>query len=123
MNANLGSNQASVGVTDFHSGAFLSPAQAKDYLNNCSEVSVLILADMVKREGSFRMSDIASLTGKSTLQLRGAFSGLTKRVRTISGDSEAKLIDWLKTNDGDWHGTLNPRTVESFRVALKGRDQ
>lgn len=99
----------------------LSETEAREYLNNCSPASIEILKEMIARDGDFLMSDIVKLTGKSTLQLRGAFAGFTKRARTISHDPDAKLISWLKTDCGDWQGTIPGQTVASMRKALEGR--
>ena len=100
----------------------LSTAQARAYLNNCSNATIEILDEIVKREGDLLMSDISKLTGKSNLQLRGALGGITKRTRTICGDPDASLIEWTKTGGGDWHGRVTPTTVSSFRVALAERN-
>lgn len=100
----------------------LSVAQARAYLNNCSDATIEILRAIVEREGDLFMSDISKLTGKSNMQLRGALGGITKRTRTICGDPEASLIEWTKTGGGDWHGRVSPTTVCSFRVALAERN-
>ena len=96
----------------------LSVAQARAYLNNCSDATIEILQEIVDRDGDLLMSDISKLTGKSSMQLRGALGGITKRTRTICGDAQASLIEWTKTSSGDWHGRASPTTVASFRVAL-----
>lgn len=99
----------------------LSLAQARAYLNNCSEATIEILQAIVDRDGGLLMSDISRLTGKSNMQLRGALGGITKRTRTICGDPEASLIEWSKTSTGDWLGRISPITAASFRVALAER--
>ena len=100
----------------------LSVAQARAYLNNCSDATIEILEEIVLREGDLFMSDISKVTGKSNMQLRGALGGITKRTRTICGDPEASLIEWTKTSSGDWHGRVSSATVASFRVALEERN-
>lgn len=102
--------------------AHLSIAQARAYLNNCSIATVEILEEIIKRQGDFLMSDIAKLTGKSNMQLRGAWGGITKRTRTVCGDPDASLIEWAKTSDGDWHGRVASATISSFRAALAERN-
>ena len=108
--------QGAVGATS------LSVAQARAYLNNCSDATIVILQAIVDLEGDLFMSDISKLTGKSSMQLRGALGGITKRTRTICGDPKASLIEWTKTSTGDWHGRVSPTTVCSFRVALSERN-
>lgn len=100
----------------------LSVAQARTYLNNCSEATIEILQAFVDRDGGLLMSDISRLTGKSNMQLRGALGGITKRTRTICGDPEASLIEWSKTSSGDWLGRVSSTTAASFRVALAERN-
>lgn len=102
--------------------AQLSVAQARAYLNNCSVTTIEILEEIVKRQGDFFMSDISKLTGKSTMQLRGALGGITKRTRTVCSDPDTVLIEWTKTSDGDWHGRVTSTTVTSFHAALAERN-
>ena len=99
----------------------LNVAQSRAFLNNCSDATIEILQAIVDRDGDLFMSDISKLTGKSTMQLRGALGGITKRTRTICGDPEASLIEWTKTSSGDWHGRVSSTTVASLRAALAER--
>ena len=101
--------------------AKLDVAEAKLFLNKCSEKTTLILQEIVNREGDFLASAIADLVGSTTGELRGAWSGLTKRVRTITKDSEAHLLNWFKQGDDDWRGIMAAQTVASMRVALVER--
>ncbi|MBZ9727194.1 hypothetical protein LB554_24935 [Mesorhizobium sp. CO1-1-11] len=101
--------------------ARLDVPEAKLFLNNCSEKSTSILQEIVNRNGDFMASEIANLVGTSIGELRGAWSGLTKRVRTISKNPEAKLLNWFKHGDSDWRGIMAAQTVASMRVALNER--
>lgn len=100
--------------------AKLDVPEAKLFLNNCSEKTTSILQEIVNRNGDFMMSAIATLVGSEMGQLRGAWAGLTKRVRTITKDPEASLLNWFKQG-GDWRGIMAARTVASMRVALNER--
>ena len=100
--------------------ARLSVADAKLFLNNCSEKTTSILREIVARDGDFMASEIAKFVGTEIGQLRGAWAGLTKRVRTITKDGEATLINWFKQGD-DWHGIIAAQTIASMRVALDER--
>lgn len=100
--------------------AKLDVPEAKLFLNKCSEKTTLILQEIVNRDGDFLASAIAQLVGTSIGELRGAWSGLTKRVRTITKDPEASLLNWFKQGD-DWHGIMAAQTVASMRVALSER--
>ena len=98
----------------------LTVADAKLFLNNCSEKTTSILQQIVDRDGDFTASAIAAFVGTDIGQLRGAWAGLTKRVRTITKDSEASLINWFKQGE-DWCGIIAAQTVVSMRVALDER--
>lgn len=100
--------------------AKLDVPEAKFFLNKCSQKTTLILREIVNGNGDFTMSAIAALVGTTMGQLRGAWSGLTKRVRTVTGDPEAMLINWFREGD-DWRGVMAARTVSSMRVALEER--
>ena len=101
--------------------AKLEVAEAKLFLNKCSEKTTLILQDIINRDGDFLASAIAELVGSTTGELRGAWSGLTKRVRTITKDPEAHLLNWFKQGDDDWRGIMATQTVASMRIALAER--
>lgn len=101
--------------------AKLDVPEAKVFLNKCSEKTTLILQEIVNRDGDFMASAIAGIVGTSIGELRGAWSGLTKRVRTVTKDPEASLLNWFKQGDEDWHGIMAAQTVVSMRVALAER--
>jgi hypothetical protein len=100
--------------------AKLDVAEAKQFLNKCSEKTTSILQAIVNRDGDFVASAIAEHVGSTVGELRGAWSGLTKRARTITKDPEASLLNWFKEGD-DWRGIMAAQTVTSMRVALNER--
>jgi hypothetical protein len=100
--------------------AKLDVPESKQFLNNCSEKTTTILQEIVDRDGDFMASVIANHVGTSIAELRGAWAGLTKRVRTITKDSNALLLNWFKEGD-DWHGVMAAQTVASMRIALSER--
>ncbi|MBN8805482.1 MAG: hypothetical protein BGO58_12850 [Sphingopyxis sp. 65-8] len=113
---------AGEGLADDEEGlAKLSVADAKHFLNNCSEKSVAILHEIVSRDGRFLMTDITRLLDTTPDQLRGAWAGLTKRVRTITKNPEAVLLNWYKSGDNDWRVVMASQTVNSMRTALSER--
>lgn len=101
--------------------AKLEVADAKAFLNNCSDKTIAILREIVGRDGYFLSSEIATSMGTSTGELRGAWSGLTKRVRTITKDADAQLLGWFKQGDSDWQGVMAAKTLASMRIALNER--
>jgi hypothetical protein len=100
--------------------AKLDVAEAKQFLNKCSEKTTSILREIVNRDGDFVASAIAEHVGSTVGELRGAWSGLTKRARTITKDPKASLLNWFKEGD-DWRGIMAAQTVTSMRVALNER--
>lgn len=100
--------------------AALNVQEAKLFLNNCSAKSRHILQAIVDRNGDLMGSDITALVGGDLANLRGAWAGLTKRLRTVTKDPEAKLLNWFKQGD-DWHVIMAAQTVASMRLALAER--
>lgn len=100
--------------------AKLEVSEAKLFLNNCSEKSTTILREIVKHDGDLLASTIHKLFGTKPGELRGAWSGLTKRVRTVTKDPEAVLLGWFKQGD-DWRLIMATQTVASMRIALSER--
>jgi hypothetical protein len=100
--------------------ARLDVAEAKLFLNKCSEKTTSILQEIINRDGHFMMSAIAQVVGTSAGELRGAWSGLTKRVRTITKNPNASLLNWFKQGE-DWQGIMAAQTVASMRIALRER--
>jgi len=110
-------------ISDDEEGvAKLSLSDAKVFLNNCNDRSIAILTDIVARDGRFFLSDIGKLLNRTPDQLRGAWAGLTKRVRTVTKDPEAVLFNWYRSGDDDWRGVMGSQTVASMRVALAERN-
>lgn len=101
--------------------AKLDVTEAKIFLNNCSEKTILIIQEIVNRDGRFSASSIATFFGSTTGELRGAWSGLTKRVRTVTKNPKAQLLNWFKQGDDDWSAIMAAQTVASMRVALDER--
>ena len=100
--------------------AKLDAREAKLFLNNCSERTTMILQEIVNHNGNCMVSAIHRLFGTTDGELRGAWSGLTKRVRTITKDPEASLLGWFKQGD-DWRVVMAAQTVASMRIALSER--
>ena len=95
-------------------------AEAKTFLNNCSEKTTAILQQIIDSDGSFMMSEIARAHGATRGELRGAWAGLTKRTRTITQIRDAKLINWFRQGK-DWRGVMAAKTVAAMRSALAER--
>jgi len=107
--------------------AELSPGQARDFYSGCgskTRKAIDVIADSASHR--FQLADIAKALGEQPGNLRGVWSGLTRRLKTITGDSSAYLIDWEKNkgvfddddNYIDHTGEVTEMTYRSFRKAL-----
>jgi hypothetical protein len=101
--------------------AKLDVSEAKFFLNKCSEKTIRILREIVKRQGHFRVSSLAELFDTTPRELRGVWAGLTKRVRTVKKDPHANLLNWFKQGNDDWNGEMASQTVEALKKALDQR--
>lgn len=75
--------------------AQLSPSQVRDLYQGCHErtrKALEIIAKGKKRE--FHVADIANAIGIKPDELGGVWGGLTKRVRTVTGNKNCTLISW-----------------------------
>jgi hypothetical protein len=94
---------------------------ARAFLEKCSEKTLLVLQKIVDQGDQFSLRELETAVGVETdvSALRGVWTGLTKRTRTITGDDEAELIDWTKNYEtNDYLGRLEPVTLASFKKAL-----
>lgn len=118
-----------VDVEDEHF-AELSPGQARDFYAGCgakTRKAIDVIADSSSRH--FQIADVAKAIGVEPSDLSGVWGGLTRRLKTITGDSDAYLIDWTKSepvldeeeNYIDHTGEVTEMTYKSFRKALGRR--
>ena len=107
--------------------AELSPGQVKTFLAGCGPKTKLALETMANsKTRTFQLAAIAKALGVNAGELSGVWSGLTRRVKTVTGDSEAYLIYWLgepvyDDNDEDYvdqTGELTELTYQSLRKAF-----
>ncbi len=107
--------------------AELSPGQARDFYSGCgtkTRKAIDVIADSASCQ--FQIADVAKAIGVRPSDLTGVWGGLTRRLKTITGDSDAYLIDWTKSEpilDGnenyvDQTGEVTELTYRSFRKAL-----
>lgn len=113
-------SQATEPAFDEKSIAILDMADAKHFLNNCSDKTISVLQFIIDNGGRVMLSDVSELTGNTADQLRGTWAGLTKRIRTVTGDPDARLLNWFRQGD-DWVGIMAQKTTEAMRAALSAR--
>jgi hypothetical protein len=91
---------------------------ARAFLHGCGEKTTAAIRHIVDAGETFSLRQLESTMGVPVGGLRGVWTGLTKRVRTITNDDEVSLIEWLEETDDDWIARLMPVTREAFRRAL-----
>lgn len=110
--------------------AELSPGQARDFYAGCgvkTRKAIDVIADSASHR--FQIADVAKAIGVEPNELSGVWGGLTRRLKTITGDNDAYLIDWTKSepvldhdeNYIDHTGEVTEMTYNSFRKALGRR--
>jgi hypothetical protein len=110
-------------VTQQHPGsgsklADLDEASARVFLSGCGAKTTKVLRLIVQQKGSFYLGELERAARASTSGLRGVWTGITKRTRTITGDPDAALIGWKQRGD-DHEGWLSPATYASLKVIFR----
>lgn len=97
----------------------ISSRQAEKLVHGLSPKSRSVLLSIIKRNGEFLCKDLASEFKVDVSYFTGVWSGLTRRIRTVTGDSEAILIGWSwnEKND-DYIGRLNQVTTDNCKKAM-----
>jgi hypothetical protein len=98
--------------------ANLDPAAARLFLAGCGERTVRVLTLIVHGGGRFSLRELERASRSVRSGLKGVWTGLTKRTRTITGDPDAYLIRWTERN-GQWEGSLSQVTQRSFQLVLE----
>ena len=99
--------------------AELGVQAARAFLQGCGEKTTQALRLIISSGENFSAQKLEEEMQVEQGALKGVWTGLTKRVRTITGDPSAILIAWEEnSDDGDWIGRLMPVTREAFRRAL-----
>lgn len=107
--------------------AELAPGQARDLYLGCQPKTKKVIESIAHSASrKFQIADVAKSVGEAPAGLQGIWSGLTRRTRTVTGDPQAYLIDWTKSeatfdSDGnyvDQRGEVTEITYRAFRKAL-----
>ncbi|MES2491797.1 MAG: hypothetical protein V4579_00785 [Pseudomonadota bacterium] len=91
---------------------------ARAFLRGCGEKTTEAIQRIVQAGDTFSLRKLEHDMGVPVGGLRGVWTGLTKRVHTITNNDNVDLIQWLEETDDDWSARLMPVTRESFRRAL-----
>jgi hypothetical protein len=119
------SDSSAQAVADAHF-AELSPGQVRDFVAGCAPKTRAALEAMARSETRFfNLKDLAATLKVPHNDLVGVWRGLTRRVRTVTGDPKAYLIYWHgegvyddQENYLDHLGELTELTYSSLRKAL-----
>ncbi|EIR7372367.1 hypothetical protein LXH42_004297, partial [Salmonella enterica subsp. enterica serovar Poona] len=100
----------------------LSSLQAEKLVRGLSEKSRSVLKAILESsdgEKGFWCKSIAEELDLEVSELSGVWSGLTRRTRTVSDDSDAYLISWAWDEErDDYYGTLHPTTYRNCKKAM-----
>lgn len=100
--------------------AELSVTEAKLFLNNCSDKTIKVLRFILTKGGAFTASEL--YRHLKVNDLRGVWTGLTRRLRGVTKNPDALLLNWFyRPTEDDWRAVMATRTVASFRIALAER--
>jgi hypothetical protein len=107
--------------------ADLTPRQARRYIAGCGERTRAAI-EAIARSNSryFQVRDVAAAVGVAPNELRGVWGGLTRRVKTVTGDADAYLVYWngsepVFDDEGtyvDQRGEITELTYKSLRKAI-----
>ena len=101
--------------------AKLGTQAARAFLLGCSDKTTDAVRAIVNQGEEFEARQIEEQMGVQSGGLRGVWTGLTKRIRTITGDDEIDLFEWHEQlDDGSWKGRMMPQTRSAFLEALNG---
>jgi len=120
---------SSAGMLDEEDESFaqLSPAQAREFYSGCGEKTrkaLEVIANSPSR--AFHLADVAKAIGVDPGDLRGVWGGLTRRLYTVTGETDGYLINWQRhdpvldddENYIDHIGEVSELTYQSFRKLL-----
>jgi len=126
LNAVTGGDSSPQSEPDYSGLAVaLNSMQATQFVKGLSGKSRNVLKTILEIKGvesGFWMKTLAVVLMVEADSLTGVWSGLTRRSRTVTGDENAYLIDWVwHEEDDDYFGTLNNVTIKHLKKAMSIR--
>ena len=104
----------------------MNHGQAEKFISGCSDTTRRALKKMVddqNESGNFTLPALAVYLETDEKKLKGIWTGLTRRIRSLTGDKDAYLIAWgyRPENQDEWYGTIVPQqTFDAFRRIFLG---
>lgn len=100
----------------------LSSLQAEKLVRGLSSKSRSVLKAILENsDGSngFWCEELASELEVDVTELTGVWSGLTRRIRTVTGSPEAYLISWAWDDEKqDYYGKMHTTTFKNCKKAV-----
>jgi len=95
----------------------LDVEEARLFLETCSPKTKKVLAAIIDRKGQFDSRELEESLGIGTL--RGVWTGLTRRIRSLTGNDSASLFHWKYDESSyPYQGTMADYTVQAFKHCL-----
>lgn len=99
----------------------LSAAQARKLVTNVSDrVRATFRFVAEAPESGFTTREVAKVLGDHDPRaLRGVWAGITRRLRSVLDDEDARLFQWDEVESEEtWRGRVSPTTHRSLRKVL-----
>ncbi|OKO98151.1 hypothetical protein [Xenorhabdus eapokensis] len=101
----------------------LSSIQAAKFVKGLGEKSRRVLKTILEvgkgEKGEFWCKDVAKKLDIKSESLTGVWSGLTRRIRSVTEDEDACLFDWQPDdNRCDYQGTFHEVTYKNLKKVL-----
>ena len=115
--AHLISGKASEDKREVSEGPFeLTPQFVRSFMRNLSDKSKAVLRFFAQNNGSATVDELLQETGGESINdVKGVFSGLTRRIRRIDPEdnSEAYIVDWDDENEAYFVSMPTLNTLKS----------
>lgn len=109
--------------TDDEEPAALSPKQVRKLVEGCGAKTKTALRLISETQGDVSLAKLTAQMEAEPGALKNVWSGLTKRVRTVTGSDTAVLIEWQEVGDGeDWTGRMAAETREALSQLFNKSD-
>lgn len=100
----------------------LSSLQAEKLVRGLSSKSRSVLKAILENSNSsngFWCEELASELKVDVTELTGVWSGLTRRIRTVTGSPDAYLISWAWDDEKqDYYGKMHTTTFKNCKKAV-----
>jgi hypothetical protein len=114
------SHQAVTGTSNAPVGPDLAWVR-KLWSQTDSENQETVITTIVRAGGMISASDLTSRTGLEGQSLRGVLSCVTRNAQRITGDPDARLIDFAKLRDGIFGYQIEPGPLSALQELIEAQ--